>query len=159
MSTPSYPTDINTISTDIDAVGGKNATEWMIREDTLGKKYLLVKAGGNIANGLIVGINISELITMPTGYEYKPLGVNTTGSAVSTNDYFWLQVYGVGLCQTDNSVVKHYYIAAQNGDTGLGVGAGAGAYGKHYVGWALETDYGSNPYWVSIFIDPFSGHK
>jgi len=146
MGRTAYPTVVTTISTDIELVGGKNATVGMIREDNIGRKYRLVQAAGEISSGCI----LVPAHTEASGATIVLVGANTTGSTVANGSYFWMQTYGEATLTTDESLTDKCIVTATTGGVATR-DAVAGLNGGYYIGFALAADVGTSG---SVFIDP-----
>jgi len=155
MAVTSYPTRIDAVSTDIEKVGGKNATVGMAREDHEGRKYVLLKSGGNILTGIMLGFGFaSGLVTKSAGNTVPHFGVNTTGKSLAANDYFWCQVYGQATTATDGSVVDMKLVASDaNGNSAI---SGAAGINEYVIGFAIGDDVGTVG---NVFISPMGCYK
>ena len=155
MAVSAYPTDINTVSSDIDDVGGLNATEWMIREDRLGKRYVLRQVDEEVSPYRAVGDVANKTFVMCDNNSSLPFGVNSTGNTIPSGGYAWIQVWGPALMETDGSVDEGEWVTAGSNGIGFGV-TPVTSLDRYFLGFAMETDYGSNPYYANVFINPFS---
>ena len=155
MGVIAYPTDINTVSSDIELVGGAGAFEWMIREDAKGYKYILRKLDGDLAAGLAAGTIVSRTLVSAGNTTVAVFGVNATGNDALSGDYLWLMVFGIARMVTDNTVIEGEFVASGGGKA-VGVAANATTY--YLIGHAMETDDPSNPTpnYADVFVDPFT---
>lgn len=156
MGVTSYPTSLDAHFTDIELVGGKNSVVGQIREEPSGKKYVLVKAGVETANGIICYLLGEYLTALCAATTNLPAGVNTTGATIAAAEYFWLQYEGEALVQTDGSVATSNSVVGATGGVGDGLAVNTGSGMNHALGIAKETDYGSDPYWALVWIRPHS---
>jgi len=148
----SYATPITTVSTDIDAVGGKHAYVGMLREDQDGKEYTLLLAGGAIAKYTALGI-VSGVIEELQDATTPVMGMNTTGSTLSSGQYFWGQTYGLyEFAKHENDVTINQFVKAGSNSPSLD-GDDAATAGSYYVGWCVEVVSAGT---IKVFIDPFS---
>ena len=137
MSITSYPTLITTVSQDIEKVGGKNSVVGQGREDKDGRKFILLIAGTSIGAGAIVGLS-SNVVAPISNASLPIIGVNTTGSALTTDDYFWCQTYGQATVLTDQSTTAwDWQIATTNGACTDSANTG---YAEYVVGFSLGAD-------------------
>lgn len=152
MGVTSYPTDVDVVSTDIDLVGGKNAQVGMVREDNMGRKFILTLSGGTIAaTGIIFNTNnFGEGTTAAVPI----VGVNTTGVALSSGDYFWMQIFGLSLnpLVSDTNVVDQDILTC---GTNVVTGHANAVTGtcQNFLGWAIGDDVGTV---CNAFISPGS---
>ena len=155
MGVIAYPTDINTVSSDITDVGGAGAFEWMVREDAKGYKYILRKLEGDLAAGLIAGTNVNRELIVAGNTGTAVFGVNATGNDALTGDYLWMMVCGVARLVTDNTVIGGGFIVAAGGKA-KHVSPASSTY--YCAGHAMETDDASNPTpnYANVFVEPFT---
>lgn len=153
MAVSSYPTNITNVSTDIEVVGGKNATKGMIREDQDGRKFILEKANSTITSGTICSRAAGSDLAEASAASLVALGVNTTGKDVTVGQYFWFQIFGQATILTDETVANNQFVIATTGGVGDGISSPDSQF---WVGIALADDVGTAG---SVFINPGGGYK
>jgi hypothetical protein len=163
MGVTSYPTPLDSTSTDIDAVGGKDAFIGMQREDKDGNRYVLfkVKSGSTVTDGKWVTAEFGSGLELAVGQTVPCVGGNTTGKTVTTGQYFWCMVYGYYDMDVSSNVDSAYRrIKADNGGSGTAVKVADNDLltQVHSCGLSLEA-YGARVSGKArCLIDPRSGY-
>ena len=127
MAVTSYSTPLDSVSTDIELVGGKDAYLGMLREDRLGNRYELhkVKSGMAISDGVwVTAEHMSQSVRIGPNAQVPVVGANTTGKALGSAQYFWCMVYGTYFMTVLTNVSTAYKRLAS---TNLGFGTDIGA--------------------------------
>jgi len=152
MGVTSYPTDVDVVSTDIELVGGKNAQVGMVREDNMGRRFILVVAGGTISAGVGI-VNGGNAFSEGSDAASPFHGVNTTGGSLSSGDYFWMQTYGLALnsIATDTNVVDLDLLTGAASNVSTGHSTVTTSTGQNFFGWAIGDDVDAV---CAAFINP-----
>lgn len=159
MGRTSYPTPLDTTSTDIDLVGGKDAYIGMLREDKLGRMYVLHQirpTGGTSTSpdGTFLTTSLHNGVTTMGNSDSVCVGANTTGKTITNGQYFWCMVYGVYEMVVRTSVVNAYeHITAVSGE---GHFLGSDVLGdKYFCGMALQGRQSNGR--ARCLVDPKTG--
>lgn len=137
MAVTSYPTPLDSVSSDIDEVGGKDAHLGMIREDRLGRRYILSKMSTDSSgDGSWLCIDDFSGLNLTFAHTCVPFGANTTGKTVASGQYFWCMVDGWYVMSVTSTVIP--YTPLQPGTTsGLADPSIINVSGGYFCGMAL----------------------
>lgn len=141
MGITSYPTPIDTVSTDIDAVGGKDAYLGMLREDELGRRYVLHKAAEDIYDKTWIAITQEyNGVYIANSNGYFQIGGNITGTTVPSGSYFWCCVYGTAPMRVkDEAATREYTMLIPVG--GVAQRAAVNSSTDYFCGMILQDRY------------------
>jgi hypothetical protein len=160
MSVTSYPTPLNSTSTDIELVGGKDAFIGMQREDKDGNRYVLHKVSsdaGTILDATFVGGYMAyDGVDYPFQASHAVIGANTTGKTLTPGQYFWCMVYGTYTMTVGADVTSSYMRLMNSGGWGIKIGSD-GIGPRESCGMSLEAYSARVTAKARCLIDPRSG--
>lgn len=173
MGRDSYPTPLNSVSSDIKKVGGDDAVLGMLREGPDGRQYVLVQShdvsadfsAGKLILALKGGQSFKVTLAADTG---RCSGIAGTSKVVASGDYFWMLVRGRSDLVLVPSGTAGTWIRSVGtgvggsittglvGNINLSAGAGSEAFtltNCGVIGWAITAADGTTSL-ASVEVNP-----